>query len=101
MKQFIKVLKDKKGFDFLTDYNQYSELSKDELRDIAKELIYAIENTGLLQSEITEIYETAEEYLTERYDYEFENEIEFVDNRKNAILGIGDDYGYDEYDLKE
>lgn len=100
MKQFIKALKDNRGFDFLTDYNQYSELSKDELRDIAKELIYAIENTGLLQSEITEIYETAEEHLTELYDYEFENEIEFVDNRKNAILGIGDDYGFDEYDLK-
>ena len=33
------------------------------MRDIAKELIYAIEEAGLLESEITEIYETAEENL--------------------------------------
>ena len=70
MKNFVEALKSGKGFDFLTDYTKYSELTKDQIRDIAKELIYAIEKAGLLESEITEIYETAEEYLTERYDYE-------------------------------
>ena len=70
MKNFVEALKSGKGFDFLTDYTKYSELTKDQIRDIAKELIYAIEKAGLLESEITEIYETAEEYVTERYDYE-------------------------------
>lgn len=70
MKNFVEALKNRQGFDFLTDYTKYSELTKDQMRDIAKELIYAIEKSGLLESEITEIYETAEENLTERYDYE-------------------------------
>lgn len=29
------------------------------------------------------------------------SELQFVDTRKNAILGIGDDCGFDEYDLAE
>ena len=29
------------------------------------------------------------------------SELQFVDTRKNAILGIGDDCGFDEYDLVE
>lgn len=28
-----------------------------------------------------------------------DGELQFVDTRKNAILGIGDDCGFDEYDL--
>lgn len=28
-----------------------------------------------------------------------DGDLQFVDTRKNAILGIGDDYGFDEYDL--
>lgn len=31
---------------------------------------------------------------------EDDRELRFVDIRKNAILGIGDDYGFDEYDVR-
>lgn len=72
MKNFVDALKSRKGFEFLTDYKKYSELTKDELRDIAKELIYAIEESGQLEQTIEEIYETAEENLTAQYHYEFE-----------------------------
>ena len=70
--EFVRVLQDGKGFNYLTDYDQYSKLSKDQIRDIAKELIYAIEHTGLLGCEIEDIYKTVEENLIERYDYENE-----------------------------
>lgn len=103
MKNFIEALKNGKGFDFLTDYEKYSELTKDQMRDIAKELVYAIEHSGLIESDINDIYETATENLMECYHYEFEESkkdgLQFVDTRKNAILGIGDDCGFDEYDL--
>jgi hypothetical protein len=56
----------------LTDYEKYSELTKDQIRDIAKELIYAIEESGLIKSDIQAVYETATEELTEQYSYEFE-----------------------------
>jgi hypothetical protein len=105
MKEFIEALNSGKGFAYLTDYENYSELSKDELRDIAKELIYAIEESGLIKSDIQAVYETATENLTESYYNEFEeseeNNLQFVDTRKNAILGTGDDCGLDEYDLAE
>lgn len=66
MEKFIKALKAKQGFEFLTDYNNYSDLTKDDLRNIAKELIYAIEcySVGLLESEIQDIYKEVEENLT-------------------------------------
>ena len=72
MKKFIEALNNGKGFDFLTNYEKYSELTKDQIRDIAKELIYAIEESGLIKSDIKDIYETATEELTEQYSYEFE-----------------------------
>lgn len=103
MKEFIEALNSGKGFAYLTDYENYSELTKDELRDIAKELVYAIEESGLIKSDIQAVYATATENLTESYHYEFEESqkdgLQFVDTRKNAILGIGDDCGFDEYDL--
>ena len=74
MKNFIEALNNGKGFAFLTDWEKYSELTKDEMRDIAKELIYAIEESGLIKSDIKAVYDTAEENLKERYDYEFEEE---------------------------
>lgn len=74
MKNFIKALNNGKGFDFLTDWEKYSELTKDQMRDIAKELVYAIENSGLIESDIKDIYETTTENLTESYHYEFEEE---------------------------
>ena len=76
MKKFIEALNNGKGFDFLTDYEKYSELTKDQIRDIAKELIYAIEESGLIKSDIKDIYETATEELTEQYSYEFEEKEE-------------------------
>lgn len=76
MKGFIEALNSGKGFAYLTDYENYSELSKDELRDIAKELIYAIEESGLIKSDIQAVYETATEELTEQYSYEFEEKEE-------------------------
>lgn len=72
MKKFIEALNNGKGFDFLTDYEKYSELTKDQIRDIAKELIYAIEESGLIKSDIQAVYDTATEELTEQYSYEFE-----------------------------
>lgn len=74
MKEFIEALNSGKGFDFLTDWEKYSELTKDQMRDIAKELVYAIENSGLIESDINDIYETTTENLTESYHYEFEEE---------------------------
>lgn len=74
MKEFIEALNSGKGFDYLTDWEKYSELTKDQMRDIAKELVYAIENSGLIKSDINDIYETATENLTESYHYEFEEE---------------------------
>lgn len=71
MKNFVDALKSRKGFEFLTTYEKYSELTKNELIDIAKELIYAIEESGQLEQTIEEIYETAEENLTAQYDNEF------------------------------
>ncbi len=76
MKKFIEALNNGKGFDFLTDYEKYSELTKDQIRDIAKELIYAIEESGLIKSDIQAVYETATEELTEQYSYEFEEKEE-------------------------
>ena len=74
MKEFIEALNSGKGFDFLTDWEKYSELTKDQMRDIAKELVYAIENSGLIESDINDIYETTTENLTESCYYEFEEE---------------------------
>ena len=74
MKQFIEALKNGEGFSFLTDYEKYSELTKDEMRDIAKELINAIEKTEQMNSDIQAYYDTAEKNLKEQYDYEFEEE---------------------------
>lgn len=74
MKQFIEALKNGEGFSFLTDDKTYSELSKREILGIAQELMYAIEESGLLKSDIQDVYNTAAENLTERYDYEFEEE---------------------------
>ena len=71
MKNFVDALKSRKGFEFLTTYEKYSELTKNELIDIAKELIYAIEESGQLEQTIEEIYETAEENLTAQYHNEF------------------------------
>lgn len=71
MKNFVDALKSRKGFEFLTSYEKYSELTKNELIDIAKELIYAIEESGQLEETIEEIYETAAENLIAQYDDEF------------------------------
>ena len=68
MKNFVEALKNRQGFDFLTDYTKYSELTKDQMRDIAKELIYAIEESGLIKSDIQAVYDTAEENLKKRYN---------------------------------
>lgn len=44
----------------------------------------------------------AEFFYVEIADAENDDrELQFVDTRKNAILGIGDDCGFDEYDLVE
>jgi 20S proteasome alpha/beta subunit len=42
MKEFIEVLENnpEKAFDFIS--NEYYKMSKDELKDIAKELLYAM-----------------------------------------------------------
>ena len=43
MDNFLDNMDEGNGFTFLSDYESYGELSKDELRCIAKEAIYAME----------------------------------------------------------
>lgn len=88
MKKFIEALNNGKGFAFLTDWEKYSELTKDQMRDIAKELVYAIENSGLIKSDINDIYETATENLTESYHYETEGGIKEIMKQYDVELAI-------------
>lgn len=70
MDQFIKALKAGDGFDYLANSETCADLTLEDLRDIAKELIYAIEckSVGLLQSEIYAIYDGVSENLIQGGD---------------------------------
>ena len=66
LEKFVKAMKEEKGFQFFTDYKKYSNLSKDELRNIAKELIYAIQKKTDVYDR-SRIYNEVEDNLTELY----------------------------------
>ena len=59
MDDFIEALRAGEGFDYMSSYERCSNLSREDMREIIKEMIYAIEcnSVGLLQSEILSIYD--------------------------------------------
>ena len=67
MKDFVAVLKNNPdaAYDYIT--SNYYKLSKEELKDITKELLYSI-YTNALESEQKEILEDAAEELAEQYE---------------------------------
>lgn len=69
MKEFIEVLKNNpdKAFDFIS--NNYYKMNKDELKDIVKELLYAI-HTNTLKVEHDKILEDTADELAEQYEEE-------------------------------
>lgn len=67
MKALIEVLKNNpnNAYDYLT--SNYYKMSKEELKDVAKELLYSIyENT--LESEQNKILKDAAEELADQYE---------------------------------
>ena len=65
MEEFLEAMNNGKGLDFLSDYKKYQKLSYDDLRNISKELCYAIEDADLLKGEKEDIFEIATENLSE------------------------------------
>lgn len=70
MKEFIKVLKENPNhaYDFIA--NNYHKFSKEELKDITKELLYAIYDNPIVKSEHDEILSSVAEELEDIYDEE-------------------------------
>lgn len=70
MKEFIEVLKTNPGhaFDYIS--NNYYKFSKDELRDIVKELLYSAHTNTMHKSEYNKILFDA---ATELEDFYMEN----------------------------
>ena len=67
MKDFVNVLKDNPSgaYDFMA--NNYYKMSKEEIRDIAKELLYAI-HTNTTEAEHNKILKDTAYELMEQYD---------------------------------
>ena len=67
MKDFVAVLKNNPNaaYDYIA--SNYYKLSKEELRDVIKELLYSI-YTNVLESEQKEILKGAAEELVEQYE---------------------------------
>ena len=67
MKDFVEVLKNNpnNAYDYLT--SNYYKMSKEELKDIAKELLYSIYD-NVLDSEHDKILKDAAEELTDQYE---------------------------------
>lgn len=65
MDKFIEALKSRKGFEFFSTYENCAGLSREDMRMILKEMIYAIESrsVGLLESEISAIYDELSDNL--------------------------------------
>ena len=70
MEELIGILREDcgKAYDFIS--NNYTNFSKSELADVAKELIYAIHNNvkGLDEDILSDVGEA----LADRYDYLFD-----------------------------
>lgn len=66
MNEFIEVLKNNPNhaYDYIS--NNYYKMSKDELKDIAKELLYAIYTTN--KTEHDEMLKSVGDELTELYE---------------------------------
>lgn len=58
MDKFIEALKSGKGFEYMSSYENCADLTREDMRMIIKEMIYAIESrsVGLLESEVSDIY---------------------------------------------
>lgn len=63
MNEFLEALH--KGLGFTWIQKNYMKLTKFELVNIAKELIYAIEDSSILDSDKKEIFDIADENLRE------------------------------------
>lgn len=61
IKDFLKAFNDGKGFEFMMDGG--NDLTKTDLIYIARELIYGIENSGLLPCEIRDVRNVVNENL--------------------------------------
>lgn len=66
MKEFINILKNNpdSAYDFVS--NNYYKMSKEELRDIVKELLYAV-NDNVTQAEHNKILDDVAEELNDFY----------------------------------
>lgn len=65
MEEFLNAMNNGMGLTFLSNHEKYQNLSYDDLRNIAKELCYAIEDADLLKGEKEDIFEIATENLSE------------------------------------
>lgn len=66
MREFINALVKQNGATFLSDYEKYRDLSTDDIRRIAIELIYAIEcSNDILEIDKKNIFENCAESLTD------------------------------------
>lgn len=68
MKEFINVLKNNPNhaYDFIC--NNYYKMSKEELKDIAKELLYAVHSNAINTEEHDEILGEVAEELADYYE---------------------------------
>lgn len=73
MKEFVEVLKNNpdKAFDYIS--NNYYKFSKDELKDIIKELLYSIEENTIHKSEYNKVLYDAATELEDFLDLYTEN----------------------------
>ena len=65
MDKFIEALRAGKGFEHMASYENCADLSREDMRKIIQEMIYAIEcrSVGLLESEVSAIYDELSENL--------------------------------------
>lgn len=70
MKEFIKVLKENPNHAYDYICNNYYKFSKEELKDIIKELLYGIYDNPVAKLEHDEILSSVAEELKEVYEEE-------------------------------
>jgi hypothetical protein len=80
-----------------------SNLLKDSNYEISDEVRADIEDIfGVVEFDKENEYGAGYQFYDfEDDDIDDEDDLEFIDNRKRAIVGAGDDYGFDEYDVRE
>ena len=70
MKEFIKVLKENPSHAYDYICNNYHKFSKEELKDITKELLYGIYDNSIAKIEHDTILSSVAEELKDIYDEE-------------------------------